>query len=222
MGVTSFHKLLYSRTSINLGLCGHDGCARINANKDIGCINGSVFLPFNVGIGGFMFETLTAIWAVVYVAVIIKSALELFQVRRCIRKLRGFLTAYERRNGCQRELNSLLRYYPVIARYENRPILSYNSSDAENSFGSKTLLSEFLMLRNFKRHKLFCSLNPLSALKAMVAFPATALSWFGFKPKRAIALLVSVVGWGITYILGLFSNEIKDFLISLLQKLVRI
>ncbi len=166
----------------------------------------------------FLCEVLFSLWGIVYAATILSALFSLLQVRKCLQKLNRFLTEFNCGSNHDKSLDSLLKYYPVITKYASSPNLNYQIPDLENYFRSEQLHSKLMMTRNFKKHALIRSLNPLVSLKAIAKFPVTAISWLGFKPGKATSLFISILGWLIAYILSLFSEEIKALIVSLFER----
>lgn len=73
------------------------------------------------------------------------------------------------------------------------------------------------MKRNFLVDDLCTSFNPLSALKKIIAFPSLILKYFGFQPGIHASRLINLLGWILTYLLGLYQDEIKALINSLLK-----
>lgn len=47
--------------------------------------------------------------------------------------------------------------------------------------------------------------------------PSTLLTFFGFQPGVYSSRIFNLIGWILTYLLGLYQNEIKLFISSLLK-----
>lgn len=174
-----------------------------------------------------MIKIFLVLWLIVYCQAICKKLCQLYQLRKCVLILTDFIVMYDTRNPCltppntdyQKELTALLRYYPVIAQYCRYPTLSYDTGEPLLRRNSEKIHSELMMIRNFKRHELFRALNPLSALKSLAVFPVSVIKSLGFQPKKLASLTIAIVGWAITFFLGLYSNEIKELLSLLFEKL---
>lgn len=173
-------------------------------------------------------ELLFLIWLAVYLSTIIKRIIPWMQAANCAMKLDSFIRAFincdtksdKNRERYQKELDELLRYYPVISSFFIFPNLSYGDSALNTCSKAKTLLDKFQMEINYRRHSLIRSLNPFISVKKIVLFPATAIHWMGFKPGRIASLIINAVGWLITYLLSLYSSEVKELLSLLFHQLI--
>ncbi len=170
------------------------------------------------------------VWAITYVSLILKNVFTTKEISKCINVLYAYINSancydfytLNKHGDYQQKLNSLLEYYPVISKHTNfhSADLSYSNKDYENYRNAVSLYNDFLMLQNYSIHDLSASFNPLKSLKFIAAFPIMLINWFGFKPKESFSKFINVLGWIITYLLGMYSAEIKLIINSLFQKFI--
>lgn len=168
-----------------------------------------------------MLKILLIAFALVYMRNISKHYLDYHQVKIGIKKLQLFLNAYSLDSSAHiEELNSLLQYAPVIAKYVNTPSLSYEDYDEITRRYSETLFYKLMMIRNQKQHALIESLNPFLSIRDTILFPVTVLQWLDYHPGRTASSFLSGLGWFVTYLLDMFQPEIKMLLVALFEKLI--
>lgn len=65
--------------------------------------------------------------------------------------------------------------------------------------------------------------SPFFWIEGFLFFPQKALMYFGVKPKRKVGIffekLLTAVWWIVTFTIGLFSDEIKTYIISLFEQI---
>lgn len=182
-----------------------------------------------------LIKLLISILIIVYFAIIAEKALAFIEVCICLRKLNLFISAYAKkgssfwsnRNVYAKSLDALLKYSPVIRKYYDHHslFLSRKYSDGLNHEAAQELYVEFLDIADIKRYELKCSFNPFIALKAILLFPATALSWFGIRLKEISSIFISIISYIIMAILEcilkLYSDKIEIFIETIIHLLFR-
>ncbi len=172
---------------------------------------------------------LALIWFVVYVTTVIRNICAVKDVGKSIQILKSYLDSasmsasgyfekYDSYDSCKAEL---LKRYPVIAKQGSfySATLAYGNTDPKTYRDSISLYNELLMTQNYRLQDLKESFNPLSSLKLIASFPSTLIRWIGFDPKEASLKIINILGWIVTYLLGMYSDEIKALVDLLLQKL---
>ena len=146
---------------------------------------------------------------------------QLFQIWTGMSRLKRFI--YGNRNHFYRlKRQMLLSYFPIISRYlgSYSDNLTYNDSYYQLREKAITMYKSMLSIRDYQKHELRGSFNPILGIKTFVTFPIVILSWFGIRPKSKNSFLISAIGWIIAYILGMFEPEIKGLIITLFKNLV--
>lgn len=171
-----------------------------------------------------MLNVILVLWLVVYIINIIKCFYEYQELKKCVQLLVTYVAAYTQScrtlgtaEDYEADLTTLLRYYPVIYKYQQHPKLAYSDSPQSTRDKSEALFHSLMMARNFKRHELYNSLIPTASLKILANIPSSALNWIGFKPKKYAARVLNIVGWAVAYFVNLFSEEIKELIILLFK-----
>lgn len=90
-------------------------------------------------------------------------------------------------------------------------------SSAEIYIAATELYHSFLMKQNFLINDLFDSFNPINTVKKIITLPNTILKFFGITLNIHHSRLFNLAIWVITYALGMYQNEIKAFLSTLLK-----
>ena len=157
-----------------------------------------------------MLKILLAIFALVYIHNLWKHFSTFTQVKRCLKKVTSFLNEYI----------ALLKYSDIISRHVITPRLHCKDTEAVFFSHCKQLHSELWMLKQEKWHLFLRSLNPLPSVKDAILLPVTILSWLGFKPKKVTALLLTIVGWVITYLLEVFQPEVRDLIVAVFEQFI--
>ena len=178
-----------------------------------------------------LLKYLLILFIIVYIYSIIKNRINLNKVNSCIQTLQIFLSSaspkqtnyYERKldkspnyNTC---LAKLLAQYPEISSFTSiySPSLSYGSSDIDTYNNSVELYNELLMKRNYLIRDFKASFNPFNALKSLLSLPSIIVSTIGFNPGDFSSKIINILGWIITYFLGMYANEIKTFISALFK-----
>lgn len=177
-----------------------------------------------------MIKIILILFAIVYIFTVLNSIFELFQIIVCLKKLNKFISAYNQslhyypfgNRRYSKQLNSLLRYYPVICKYVSSPELSYHRQDSVNRENSEYLRDEFLMEKNYKSRDLLRSFFGITAISYIFNFPFYLLSRFGFRPRRTNKTTVNTIGIIIevvaTYLLGRYFDKIVLIIENLINQ----
>lgn len=165
----------------------------------------------------------------VYIYFVISNFLNVRKIRKLINVLSDYLNSasikshYQsgiiKKDNYQQCLNEVLFYYPDIVKFKNSfERLEYGVPDKQNYIAAYQIYNELLMEGNFITHKFIDSLNPVYALKKMFKFPSSLISWIGFKPSTMFSKLLNIFCWLLTYILNMYSYEIKLLISTLIHK----
>lgn len=167
------------------------------------------------------------LFAVVYIGSIVSCVSKIKQVNKCLSLLASFInsgkySAYGqiiKNDDFDQNLSEVLFHYPVIQRFCNfySCSLSYGESPVKNYNSSIELYNQLRMKYNYLFDDLCRAFNPLNALKKIVVFPSLILEFFGFHPTLHASRFLNLLGWILTYLLGLYQNEIKALISSLLK-----
>lgn len=173
-----------------------------------------------------MLKFLIILLIVIYAWSILDKIIKLSKITSCINTLLDFLqstTPSSHRtlvgDNYKGKLGAVLAKYPNICEFTTiySDSLQYGASDYKNYTSSVNLYNELIMQRNFLRKAFFDCLNPISAVKILISLPSSVVRLFGFKVKPASIKFLNLVGWIITYFLGMYQEEIKALISSLLK-----
>lgn len=148
-----------------------------------------------------MWTYFLAIWIVVYLVTVSSSAFAWLQVKKCKRKIKAFGIAFSTcpshgfstQDTYTKQLSAMLKYYPIIVKYVDYPVLSYADSDSATYYNAEKLFAKFQMLTNFKWHALLESLNPLRSLLTILYFPTHIARALGADLSKSLNFLIDIV-----------------------------
>lgn len=173
---------------------------------------------------------LLLLFFIVYVYSIFKNLYNLFQINKLIEILYNYLnSATFKKNYYQVDmikkdnyiqcLTKVLNNYPSISKYTTcYDFLEYGATDKENFKSAYNIYNDLLMRKNYIFYNLVHSLNPLNGLKQMFKLPSSIISWIGFEPSNIFSKLFDILCWLVTYLLSMYSQEIKLFISTLIHK----
>lgn len=174
-----------------------------------------------------MFKIFLILFVLVYLCSIISNLFKILQLDKCLDALTSFLnsgrySAYGeiiKNENFDKCLSELLFRYPLICKFTNfySGTLSYGEDISKTYTSAFKIYNDLRMKRNFLVNDLCISFNPLSAIKKIITFPSLLLEYFGFQPSVHVSRLINLSGWILTYLLGLYQDEIKTFINSLLK-----
>lgn len=174
-----------------------------------------------------MLKTILIFFFIVYIGNILSSISKNLKMKECIAVLVAFLDAGNfssygtiiKNENFDKYLEKLLQHYPKICKFRSfhDPSLSYGKSSAEIYIAATGLYHSFLMKQNFLINDLFDSFNPINTIKKIITLPNTVLKFFGITLNIHHSRLFNLAIWVITYALGMYQNEIKAFLSTLLK-----
>lgn len=174
-----------------------------------------------------MLKYLLLLFVATYIGSIIFYISQISQINNCITVLSEFLKSGRFSSYgelIQNEnfvpcLNRLLSIYPKISKFSDMydPPLSYGDDPLTTYTAAYKLYNSLFMRKNFLVNDLRDSFNPINTLKKMAILPSTLLTFFGFQPGVYSSRIFNLIGWILTYLLGLYQNEIKLFISSLLK-----
>lgn len=181
-----------------------------------------------------MLKILLAIFLVFYVFSVSKALTRLAQVRKGIRLAEKFIAAYDLsfmhpefggRKYYAKRLESLLKYYPAAVKHLRTvwEPLSYNNPDYVNRENAATLCGDLMMVRNARLMELREALTGKTAVINIINFPCDMLRVFGINPSAKASSVIKFLGTlfltVLTVLCGIFSEEIKELLLSLFSRL---
>lgn len=173
-----------------------------------------------------MYKYALIVWVIAYVFYIADCIRDVRSVGKCIFKLLNYLESadagagfFQKHEDYVQRLNELLEYYPAITKHTSfySSTLSYGYSETENYNNALSIYRELLMTRNYKIHALKRAFNPLVSLKRIFSLPSIIIKWIGLEPSDRTKKIINLLGWIITYLLGMYSDEIKSLINSLFQ-----
>lgn len=174
-----------------------------------------------------MIKFFLLLFAVVYISSIVSCISKVTQVNKCLNLLATFInsgkySAYGqviKNDDFDKNLSEVLFHYPMIQRFCDfySYSLSYGESPIKNYNSSIELYNQLRMKSNYLFDDLCRSFNPLNTLKKIAIFPSLILEFFGFRPSLHASRFLNLLGWILTYLLGLYQNEVKALISSLLK-----
>lgn len=174
-----------------------------------------------------MIKIILILFVAVYIFSIISSILEIKQIDVCIDVLAAFLNSASfspygeliKKPDFDKQLSEALFRYPTIQKFCSRysAYLSYSKNPSENYSSAIDLYNEIRMKRNYLVNDFCNSFNPINTLKKIVTFPSYLLTFFGFQPSIHASRIFNLFGWILTYLFGLYQDEIKVLITSLLK-----
>lgn len=175
----------------------------------------------------FMLRIFFILFILTYLYSIISNFSQILQLDKCLDALVSFLNSGRyssygqiiKNENFDKCLSELLFRYPLICKFTSfySDTLSYGEDISTTYTSAVKLYNDLRMKRNFLVDDLCTSFNPLSALKKIIAFPSLILKYFGFQPGIHASRLINLLGWILTYLLGLYQDEIKALINSLLK-----
>lgn len=175
------------------------------------------------------------LFVVTYLITIIKSFLKLLEIRDCICCLSNYLSSAKigkwsfdnigfqlnKNESYQQRLSEALFKFPVIQKYTGyySGSLEYGASDAENYKVAADIYNNLLMKRNYIFQDFKSSFNPIHTLKTIFTFPSKIFIWVGFNPSEVASRVINLIGWIVSYLIGIYSSEIKELITGLINKL---
>ena len=164
---------------------------------------------------------------IIYVVLILRSFFRLKKVVSLISLLANYISSAEIHSGgiinkkekYDEYHNDVLLNYPAINKYTSiySDSLSYGQSDRECLTNSFSLYNELSMKRNYLIDEFKSSLNPINSIKIFFSIPSLVIKWIGFKPNSSISKILNLFCWIITYLLGIYTEEIKMLINSLFK-----
>lgn len=189
--------------------------------------------PFNIPAKYYPLLLLT----IIYVVSIARAFLKLNEIIGCLKTLTAYLSSasiskspydavgfhLEKRGHYDLCLNDVLVKFPVIEKYSGyyTGTLEYGAPDITNYRTAATLYNELSMKRNYIYQDFKSSFNPIHAVKTLFTIPSSLIEWIGFNPSAIVSRVVNIIGWIVSFILGLYSEEIKALITALLQNLTK-
>ena len=76
------------------------------------------------------------------------------------------------------------------------------------------------MNSNYAMEELKSAFNPIQSLKTLISLPGTVLSWVGISHKNSSSTVLNILCWIAVYLLGLYSDEIKELINLVLKNLI--
>lgn len=167
---------------------------------------------------------------VMYIYFVLKNFYTIWKVRKLTNILSNYLSSATlntdhlgkyliKKENYQQCLDEILFNYPVIAKFQTcSDYLEYGVPETDNYIAAYNLYNNLMMHGNFVVHTFFESLNPIYTLKRIFSFPSSFISWIGFKPSTIFSRLFNILSWITTYLLSMYSQEIKYLISTLIHK----
>lgn len=174
-------------------------------------------------------------WFAIYVFLLIKP---LFQIRKIGKILviivkyldsaelqqhpRGYGAYLTQLDNYSEMRGKLLKTFPYIEEllpYYAVQELSYSMDNLNLYENAYKNYQELLMKQNYTIRDFKNNINPLISLLFIVAIPSKLIEWMGFQPSAAISKIINLAGWVASFVIGLYSDEIKLLITTLFQNL---
>jgi hypothetical protein len=181
-----------------------------------------------------MIKIFAVLFAVVYVRGVIICATNNYKMNKLKNILISFLDATKitigryysrtltRSENYSKAKNKLLGSYPLICyvlpEYSNG-CLSYDKSDFELHDTTEEIYNAVLMKHNFVYYNLRSSFLPFNTLKTISRLPSSFVKWLGINHSNLASRIINLIGWIASFIIGIYSLEIKDLITLLINKL---
>ena len=179
---------------------------------------------------------LLVLWVIIYLFTVLKSICKLRKINTCINVLYKLvqITSSHLDSPISSLPNSLLRtkefveaidkvmlYYPLMqSLISYLPCdLDYSYSPYQNTYNARRIFNELLMERNRQLLRFRSSLNPFMSLRKLFMLPSRFLKYIGFNPNVFASRIFNIVIWVLGVIFNFFSEEIKQFFLSLIHEL---
>lgn len=170
------------------------------------------------------------IFFAVYIYLILKSIFVLKDIHFCLdilfqycksASMHGYGTL-TKSASYDKNLNIVLRNYPLISKYTNlySPSLSYSATDLDNYSHAVSLYHELQMTQNWRFEELKQSFNPINTLKYLFSVPSKILKFLGIKPPISSLNFINIIGWLAAYFLNIYSADVKSLLDSIFQNFI--
>ena len=181
-------------------------------------------------------KLLVLVFICFYIAGICLSIFRIHEINKILVLLRNYLdslpadkladisidTLVQQSPSYQKNLLEVLANYPTILKYDSSyiEIMGYGQPHRQNYRSAIEHYNNLLMERNYLKQDLRDSFNPLTAIKKLFSFPSTLIEWIGFSPKETTSKIFNILSWVVTFILGLYNDEIKALIALLFQRLL--
>lgn len=161
------------------------------------------------------------LFLVVYLVPAYRKLIPYLQVSTSVKKLSRFINAYENSRRIEREEESLLKYFPVIKKYERRYRLEYGATPQALKWNADKIFNSLRMVRNEKWIELKCTLNPLSAIGSVFYLPGNlAYRRRNTQNHSVFSLLLHLALWAGEFLLEhILGFGLDSFLIPYIQSI---
>lgn len=135
------------------------------------------------------------------------------------------LTPYEKQNidydqSVKDAYHKVVSAKPKICEHLVNDIdLNYSKSYEDVYFSSGELYNRLLSKLDFYFHALHKSFNPFNSVAPFLRLPSKLLGFFGIATKENASRIINLLWWALSFLGGLFSNEIKEFIMRLIEKM---
>lgn len=173
---------------------------------------------------------------ITYLVSIVKAFLNLNEIIKCLKTLSAYLSSaslfrspydaigfhLEKKKNYDLCLNEVLIKFPIIEKYSGYYIgtLEYGASDISNYTVASKLFDILSMRRNYLYQNFKSAFNPCISIKSFFAIPSIVLDWLGFQPSIFFSRFFNLICWISAYLLGLYSEEIKVLLGSIVKNFI--
>lgn len=179
---------------------------------------------------------LLVLWVTIYLFSVLKSIFKLRKINSCINVLYKLVQITDshldfpisslpnsllRTKEFAEAINKVMLYYPLMQSliFYLPCDLDYSYGPYKNAYNARRIFNELLMERNRQLLRFRSSLNPFMALRKLFMLPSCFLKYIGFNPNVFASRIFNIVIWILGIIINFFSEEIKQFLLSLIHEL---
>lgn len=183
-----------------------------------------------------MLILLLLLWLAVYICSIFTAVIKLREVNGALQVLSKYIDSADvtgsgyivsgsgllKKDNYEKCLSNALTKFPIICKYSDYYTwaLEYGASDMQNYLTAIKLYNQLAMKSNYVMEELKSALNPIQSLKTLISLPGTVLSWVGISHKKSFSTVLNILCWIAVYLLGLYSDEIKELINLILKNLI--
>lgn len=112
--------------------------------------------------------------------------------------------------------NELVKQNPKFNDLVGFSNISYFGG-SEPDFDIRNNYQQLLSTLDYSGYNLRKKINPLNSLKSFIFLPVDFINLFNIRMSKLGKLIITLLGWGIPYLLGLFGPEIKSLILAVFQ-----
>ena len=183
-----------------------------------------------------MLVLLLLLWLAIYICSIFTAVIKLREINGALQVLSEYIDSADikgsgyivsgpgllKKDNYEKCLSNALTKFPIIYKHSGyyTGALEYGASDMQNYLTAIKLYNELAMNSNYAVEELKSAFNPIQSLKTLISLPGTALSWVGISHKNSSSTVLNILCWIAVYLLGLYSDEIKELINLVLKNLI--